>query len=109
MFCEDFRNIEDLKKEYDITDSDLDGVEILYAAYEIGNYSGQSLVLFKKNGKLFVVDASHCSCYGLEGQWDEVETNEETLKMEIKAKSRYRYNEFQSFIRFCKNYFAWKE
>lgn len=106
-FFVDFDSIEDLKKEYEITDEDLRGVEILYAAYESGCCDGQSLVLFKQDDKLYIVDAAHCSCYGLEGQWDPVETNEKALKMEIDAKSRYRYENFQSFIEFCRDYFTW--
>lgn len=108
MFHEDFSNIDHLKKEFDITDDDLEGVEILYAVYRIGSYEGQSLVLFKKDDKFFIVDASHCSCYGLESQWHPIETDQKTLKKEIDAKSTYYFTEFQSFIQFCKQYFSWK-
>ncbi len=107
-FHEDFQDIEHLKKEFEITNDDLQGVEILFAVYRIGSYDGQSLVLFKKDDKLYIVDASHCSCYGLEGLWEPVETNEKALKMEIDAKSSYHYEEFESFIKFCKEYFQWK-
>lgn len=107
-FHEDFQDIEHLKKEYEITNDDLLGVEILFAVYRTGRYDGQSLVLFKKDDKLYIVDASHCSCYGLEGQWDPIEINEATLKKEIDAKSSYRFEEFESFIKFCKEYFQWK-
>jgi len=69
---------------------------------------GTALVLFKKDEKLYMVDASHCSCYGLEGTWYPIETNEKALKMEIDAKSNYHFEEFESFINFCKEYFQWK-
>lgn len=48
--------------------------EILFASYELGGYEGDSTVLFQRDGKLYQNSASHCSCYGLEGQWgpDEV-------------------------------------
>lgn len=48
--------------------------EILFASYEQGGYEGDSLVLFQRDGKFYYNSASHCSCYGLEGQWspDEV-------------------------------------
>ena len=48
----------------------LDGAEVLYAQYEYGNYSGEAYVLFERNGSLYEVFAAHCSCYGLEDQWD---------------------------------------
>lgn len=27
-------------------------------------------MLFEKDGKLYEVNGGHCSCYGLEGQWN---------------------------------------
>ncbi len=109
MFIDGFDGIEGLKEEYDIDDSDLVDVDILYAAYETGYYCGSSIVLFKKDEKLFIVEAGHCSCYGLEGQWDPVETNEQALKMEIDAKASYKFDDFKSFIVFCRDYFKWGE
>jgi hypothetical protein len=41
--------------------------EILFAAYEQAEYDGHSVVLFERNNILYLVEASHCSCYGLEG------------------------------------------
>jgi len=54
-------------------------VNILFASYGTGNYSGDAFVLFEKGGKLFEVDGSHCSCFGLENQWDPEETTIELL------------------------------
>lgn len=104
-FCEGFSNIEDIIKEFEITMENLEGCEILYAAYETGMCDGSALVLFKKNDELFVVEASHCSCYGLEGQWDPVLTNEVVLKKEVNSKTRHFYDDFQTFIDFCNEYF----
>lgn len=44
--------------------------EILFASYGGGAYDGDAIVLFEREGKLFEVHGSHCSCYGLEGQWE---------------------------------------
>lgn len=44
--------------------------EILVAAYGSGDYCGAAYVLAAKDGKLFEVEGGHCSCYGLEGQWE---------------------------------------
>ncbi|MDQ0174418.1 hypothetical protein [Bacillus chungangensis] len=44
-------------------------VNILFASYGQDNYTGDAWVLFEKEGKLFEVNGSHCSCYGLEDQW----------------------------------------
>lgn len=50
-------------------------IKILFATYTYANYSGDAFVLFEKNGKLYEVNGSHCSCYGLEGQWSPEEVN----------------------------------
>lgn len=42
---------------------------ILFASYGSANYSGDAFVLYERDGELFEVGGSHCSCYGLEGQW----------------------------------------
>lgn len=57
----------------------LEGATILLASYTYENYTGEAFVLFEKDGLLFEVDGSHCSCYGLEGQWDPEETTKEAL------------------------------
>ena len=46
-----------------------EGVEVLLASYSYEDYSGLAFVLFRKDGELFEVNGSHCSCYGLEDQW----------------------------------------
>lgn len=47
-----------------------DEPEFIFAYYNYENYSGDSTVVFKKDGKWFLNSAGHCSCYGLEGKWD---------------------------------------
>jgi hypothetical protein len=57
----------------------VEDAEFLFAAYTYEDYSGSAFVLFRKDGKLFEVNGSHCSCYGLEGQWEPEETSKEAL------------------------------
>jgi hypothetical protein len=52
---------------------------ILFASYGGACYEGDAVVIFQKNGKLYEVHGSHCSCYGLEGQWRPEETTLESL------------------------------
>ena len=49
--------------------------DILVAYYGDESYEGYAYVLFMKNGKLYEVCGGHCSCHGLEGQWDPEETS----------------------------------
>lgn len=54
--------------------------EVLLASYTYEDYSGDAFVLFRKSDKLYEVNGGHCSCYGLEGQWEPEETNVEALR-----------------------------
>jgi hypothetical protein len=60
-----------------------EGNNILFASYGTDNYSGDAFVLFEKNGKLYEVNGSHCSCYGLEGQFEPEETTLEAIEMRL--------------------------
>lgn len=65
-----------LISNFEISESDLDGCEILLASYgEDGGWDGVAFVLFRRDGTLYEVNGSHCSCYGLEGQWEPEETS----------------------------------
>lgn len=105
MIIDGFEDIEDLKKEYEITDEQLQGYEILFACYETGCYDGSSIVLLKKDDKLYIIDAGHCSCYGLEGQWYPVETTKELLIREANAKTYNSYMDNKKFVDFVNQYF----
>ena len=84
MYLHDWKEtkLEGLKSDFRIDDADLVGVEILLAYYfdNCDEYYGDAVVLFERDGKLWRVDASHCSCMGLEGQWEPEETTIEALE-----------------------------
>jgi hypothetical protein len=69
MFYGSFSSKEDICNEFKCN---FDG-DVLHADYENEDYDGSARVLFTRDGKLFYVEGGHCSCYGLEDQWDEEE------------------------------------
>jgi hypothetical protein len=73
--------IEALIEDFAIKTEDLQGVEILFAGYEYENYSGSAFVLFARGEKLWEVNGSHCSCMGLENQWEPEETLADAIRM----------------------------
>jgi hypothetical protein len=52
-----------------------DNVHILLASYAGMGYDGYAFVLFVEDDKLYEVHGSHCSCDGLEEQWEPEETS----------------------------------
>lgn len=74
-------------------------VNILFAYYLYEDYSGEAFVLFEQDGILYEVNGSHCSCYGLEEQWNP----EEVVLVELKHRLIKGYvggykNELKKFL-----------
>ena len=80
VFLENFSNEDDVYNNFQITKRDEDKINILLAWYGYESYSGYAFVLFEQNGKLYEITASHCSCYGLKGQWKPEETSVGALR-----------------------------
>jgi hypothetical protein len=80
----------------------LGGANILFATYNIDDWEGDAFVLFERNGKLYEVHGSHCSCRGLEGQWKPEVTTVGALIYRLANagfgralyKGRYEFEEF---------------
>jgi len=86
MFLDVWENAtaEDVFNEFMVADSEREGIDILFAWYDCPPYEGHAFVLFRKDGKLYEVNGSHCSCFGLEGQWEPEEVTVESIKLRCK-------------------------
>lgn len=99
MYADEFKSNEDVASEFSVgkphytrqvTGEDNGYTEILtllndsyvyLAWYDCGGWSGEAWVIYKHKGKLYEVNASHCSCFGLEDQWGPQETSWEAIKI----------------------------
>lgn len=73
----------DYKEAREAIYSWLADADILAYYYTYEDYCGDAYGLFYKDGKFWTVNGAHCSCMGLEGQWDPEET---TIEVECKRK-----------------------
>lgn len=86
IFLNNWSTIEEMKDDFwpsyenQKLTNELDGATVLLASYGTPSYQGYAFVLFERDGKLYEVNGSHCSCYGLEGQWEPEETTVEALR-----------------------------
>lgn len=87
MYLEDFSNLNDVLQafscSYDHVDEHLkeyNDINVLLAIYTYEDYDGSAFVLFERNDVLYEVNGGHCSCYGLEDQWEPEETSVEALR-----------------------------
>lgn len=73
------------------------GIKVLIADYEQGGYEGDAFVLFERDGKLWEVNAGHCSCHGLEGQWDPEEVTMQNLSDRLNNSGWGRFHDEGEF------------
>lgn len=76
-----FERDQDIIDQFSAPADALTGATVHLARYQYEDYSGSAIVIFEKDGKLFEVNGGHCSCYGLEGQWEPEETSWQAIKM----------------------------
>lgn len=98
--CPDRQNVEywkTRKKQIMNAVKEWKDIKILFAAYTYENYSGSAFVLFVKNGTLYEVNGGHCSCNGLEGQWEPEKVNLKELNNRMKRE--YDYTGFDDELR----------
>lgn len=81
VFVGEFHTVEDITEAFHISPDALKGAPILFASYLKEYYDGSAFVLFEWDGKLYEVNGSHCSCDGLEDQWEPEETSVAAVRM----------------------------
>ncbi len=81
VYYGDWNCLEDMLRDFQISKSEIEGYDVLYAWYEYADYSGTAFVLLKKGRKLYEVNGGHCSCMGLDGQFELEETSAEALSL----------------------------
>lgn len=90
IYMHSFPNDEEIISEFGLEPGALAGARVLLAYYHVGDYGCDSsaFVLFERDGKLYEVNGSHCSCHGLSEnsysggptQWEPEETTVEALE-----------------------------
>lgn len=102
-----FQSFEEYNRNDEYDYSKYDGVEILLAYYSYEDYSGEAFVLFRKDNQLNEVNGTHCSCYGLENQWEPEKTTVEALQhrldngyfgRDFSSKRNVFYNELKQIL-----------
>jgi len=81
----------------------LEGFDVLLASYIQESYEGYAFLLLRKGSEIYEINASHCSCFGLEGQFQPEETTVESMRHRLDEGSfgtDYRgVNEFADELR----------
>jgi len=89
----DFGSWADIMSDFNVK-PELEEPKFVFAFYNYEDYEGFAAVVYSYDGTNFYInEASHCSCEGLENQWDE--DGEYTLEELIKMKNIFsKYAEY---------------
>lgn len=88
-FLGDFDNVNDVENNFGVN---LEGKNILFAEYNTESYEGSAWVIYYDSGKLYEVHGSHCSCDGLEGQWNPEDITAEVIIERINRGGHSRFS-----------------
>ena len=86
IFEDEFTDANDVFSSFRVKEEDREGVNILFASYTYEFYNGSATVIFERYGKLYENYGGHCSCYGLEDQWEPEEIDVETYAEQLKRR-----------------------
>ncbi len=104
LFLGDFKDfsneelVEHIIKEYGVNSKELNQYDILIAYEDEGEWEGYSWFFIQdKNGNVYEVEGSHCSCYGFEGQWEPMESSWKYL-LDTGSDCAYDSKDINNFI-----------
>jgi hypothetical protein len=95
---------EEIAKDFYMSIDILEECDIICGYYNMDGYEGDHFVLFEEDGVLYWNFGSHCSCYGLEGQWDPEQVSIQEL--EKRVASDYHYGAFEKCLTEVKAYIS---
>lgn len=109
IYYENFTCAEDVFNAFNVFGKDKEGIKFIYAAYDTPDYEGNAHVIYTQEGKLYEVNGSHCSCYGLEECWSPEETSISDLlarpnvagaaKKNLKSKFLFKNNRLKKKVK----------
>lgn len=101
---------QEIINEFEIPEETLENFDVIIWDYTYENYEGSAFLLLKdKNtNKLYEVNGYHCSCYGLEGQFELEEVTKKELMFRLENNKSYGTNDYHYFrddlIKFLNDY-----
>lgn len=87
IYHENFNKWKDVQEAYSMEMKKPEQVLLAYYSYE--DYSGSSYVIYREGDKYYFNYGGHCSCHGLEDQWDPTEFNSKEEFVAYMEKTKY--------------------
>ena len=93
-YFENFSSWSDIQAQFHMEDSEPE--EVLFAIYDTPSYEGYAEVIYRNGDRFYWASGSHCSCYGLEDQWDPEEYDAETFLKVFNRNTRWTIDRYMS-------------
>ena len=81
----------DVQREFQMDMPEPD--DVIYAEYDTPYYEGYANVIYRNGDRYYWAYGSHCSCYGLENQWDPEEYDARQLVEVLGRGNHWRLSE----------------
>jgi hypothetical protein len=81
----------DVRREFEMDLAEPD--DVIYADYDTPSYEGYANVIYRQGDRYYWAYGSHCSCYGLEGQWDPEEYDARQLVEVLRRGNHWRLDD----------------
>jgi len=95
MYYNDFDNWADVQEEFQMVEPEPE--EVLVADYSCEDYEGDAYVVYRKGNMYYTVNGGHCSCFGLEGQWEPEAYDIQTLYLALDKSNPYGVEQAHKF------------
>jgi hypothetical protein len=92
VYFENFDNWADVQREFRMNEPEPD--EVLFAMYDLPDYEGYAEVVYRNGDKFYWASGSHCSCMGLEDQWEPEEYDAETFLGVFNRNHRWSFERY---------------
>lgn len=100
VYFEGFRSWDDVMEQFQVPEQDRPVPDqVLFASYDCPEYEGYAEVIYRIGERYFWASGSHCSCYGLEDQWDPEEYNREQLALVVLRQGQFYHSENPDDVR----------
>jgi hypothetical protein len=87
----EFGSWADVQREFEMEVPEPD--QLIYVEYDAGWYEGSANVIYRVGDRFYWAYGSHCSCYGLEGQWDPEEYDAHQLVEALRRGNHWRLDD----------------
>lgn len=91
VYREQFGSWADVQREFEMDVPVPD--QVIYAAYDLPGYEGYANAIYRNGDRFYWAYGSHCSCYGLEGQWDPEEYDARGLIEVLRRGNHWRLDD----------------